>query len=92
VDRCVERLDVGRPFVAFVPYVQFNYAQSFIASPPTTGPDFRLTRGVAYLGDYCELSVGAQVALNGATPRADQVAVLDFIGREHRSEETPHIT
>jgi hypothetical protein len=44
LDRFVERLKVGRPFVEFVPYVQFNYAQSFIASRLTTSPEFRLAR------------------------------------------------
>jgi hypothetical protein len=62
-----------------VPYVQFNYAQSFIASRLTTKPDFRLTPDVAYLGDYCELSVGAQVALNAGTPGNDRVAVIGLV-------------
>lgn len=34
---------------------------------------------VAYLGEYCELSVGAQVALNGAAPSGDQVAVIGLV-------------
>ena len=79
LDRFVERLKVGRPFVELVPYVQFNYAQSFIASRLTTSPNFRLTPGVAYLGDYCEVSVGAQVALNGAAPSGDHVTVLGLV-------------
>jgi hypothetical protein len=76
LDHFVERLNVGRPWVHFVPYVQFNYAQLFIASRLTTKPDFRLTPGVGYLGDYREMSVGAQIALNGAAPSGDRVAVL----------------
>jgi hypothetical protein len=52
LDDYVERLSLARPLVQFVPYVQFNYAQSFIASRLTTKPDFRLTPGLAYLGDY----------------------------------------
>ena len=79
LDHFVERLTVGRPLLKLVPYVQFNYAQSFIASRLTTKPDFRLTPGIAYLGDYCELSVGAQVALNGAAPSGDHVAVLGLV-------------
>jgi hypothetical protein len=79
LNRFVERLEVGRPFVEFVPYVQFNYAQSFIASRLTTSPDFRLTPGIAYLGDDCELSVGTQVALNGAAPSGDHVVVLGLV-------------
>jgi hypothetical protein len=43
--------------VELMPYVRFNYAQSFIASGLTTKPDFRLTPGVAYFADYCELSI-----------------------------------
>jgi hypothetical protein len=31
------------------------------------------------LGDYCEFSVGAQVALNGAVPSGDHVAVLGLV-------------
>jgi hypothetical protein len=79
LDRFVERLDLNRPLVELVPYVQFNYAQSFIASRLTTKPDFRLTPDVAYLGDYCELSVGAQVALNAGTPGNDRVAVIGLV-------------
>jgi hypothetical protein len=75
----VERLDLGRPLADLVPYVQLNYTQSFIASRLTTKPDFRLTPGVAYLGDYCELSVGVQVALNGATASGDRVGVLGLV-------------
>ena len=71
LDLFVERVSVGRQLLELAPYVQLNYAQSFIASRLTTTPDFRLTPGVAYLGDYCELSFGAQVALNGAAPRGD---------------------
>ena len=47
LDRYVERLNVGRPLVDLVPYVQLNYSQSFIASRLTTSPDFRLTPGLA---------------------------------------------
>jgi hypothetical protein len=79
LDHFVERLNVGRPWGDFVPYVQSNYAQSFIDSRLTTKPDFRLTPGVAYLGDYCELSVGAQIAPNGAAPSGDRAAVLGLV-------------
>jgi hypothetical protein len=79
LDRFVERLNIERPWVELVPYVQFNYAQSFIASRLTTKPDFRLTPGVAYLGDYCELSVGAQVALNGAAPSGNRAGALGLV-------------
>jgi hypothetical protein len=78
-DHFVERLDIGRPWVDFVPYVQFNYTQSFIASRLTTSPDFRLTPGLAYMGDYCELSVGTQIALNGAAQSGDHVAVFGLV-------------
>lgn len=62
-----------------MPYVQLNYAQSFIASRLTTRPDFRLTPGLAYLGDYCELSLGTQFTLNNAAPSGDHVAVLGLV-------------
>jgi hypothetical protein len=79
LDHFVERINLDRPLVELVPYVQLNYAQSFIASRLTTSPDFRLTPGVAYLGDYCELSVGAQVTLNGVAPNGDRVAVIGLV-------------
>lgn len=79
LDHFVGPLNVGRPLVELVPYVQFNYAQSFIASRLTTKPDFRLTPGLAYLGDYCEFSVGAQAALNGAAHNGDHVAVIGLV-------------
>lgn len=79
LDRFVERIDVGRPLVDLVPYVQFNYSQSFIASRLTTKPNFQLTPGLGYLGDYCELSVGSQVALNGAAPSGDRVAAIGLV-------------
>lgn len=77
LDRFVEHVDLGRPWTGLVPYVQFNYAQSFIASNLTIKPDFRLTPGVAYQGWCYELSLAAQVALNGAAASGDEVA---FIG------------
>lgn len=79
LDRFVERLAVGRPLVDLVPYVQFNYSQSFIASHLTTKPNFQLIPGLGYLGDYFELSVGSQVALNGAAPGGDRVAVIGLV-------------
>ena len=79
LDHFVKPVNVSRPLTELVPYVQFNYAQSFIASRLSTKPDFRLTAGLAYLGDYCELSVGGQIALNGAPPSGDRVAVLGLV-------------
>jgi hypothetical protein len=79
LDDFVERVDVRRPLIEFVPFVQFNYAQSFLASRLTTKPDFRLTPGLAYQNDYCQVSIGAQVALNGAAASGDRVAVLGLV-------------
>jgi hypothetical protein len=79
LDRFVERRDIDRPWVDFVPYVQLNYAQSFIASRLTTSPDFRLTPGLAYMGHYCELSIGVQIALNNAAPSGERVAVVGLV-------------
>jgi hypothetical protein len=31
------------------------------------------------LGEYCELSLGAQIALNGAAPNGDRVAVIGIV-------------
>ncbi len=76
LDRFVGGLSSSRPWTELVPYLQANFAQSFIASRLTTSPDFRITPGVGYLGDYCELSVGTQIALNGAAPSGDRVAVI----------------
>jgi hypothetical protein len=44
-----------------------------------TLPDFRITPVLAYLGDYCEVSVGPQVGLNGAAQPGDRVAVIGLI-------------
>ena len=79
LDRFVERTNLGRPLINLVPYVQFNYSQSFIDSHLTTKPDFRLTPGLAYLGDYCLVSVGSQIALNGAAQKGDRVAVIGLV-------------
>ena len=79
LDHFVERLKIRRRGVDFVPYVQFNYTQSFIASRLITNPDFRLTPGVAYVGDYCELSLGTQIALNNAAPSGDHVALVGLV-------------
>ena len=79
LDSFVERLSVGRPWIDLVPYVQLNYLQSFIASRLTTSPDFRLTPGLAYMGRYCELSVGTQIALNNAAPSGERVAVVGLV-------------
>jgi hypothetical protein len=79
LDRYVEPLHVGRPLVDLVPCVQLNYAQSFIASRLSTKPDFRLTPGLAYMGHYCELSVGTQIAVNNAAPSDERVAVVGLV-------------
>jgi hypothetical protein len=81
LDRFVEPIGIDRPWVDLVPYTEFDYSQSLIASRLTTLPDFRLTPGLAYLGDYCEVSVGAQVALNGAAQSGDRVAVIGRLSR-----------
>jgi hypothetical protein len=79
LDRLVEPFDLKQPWLELVPYLEFSHAQSFIASRLTTSPDFRLTSGVAYLGEFCELSAGAQVALNGAAPAGDRVAAIGLV-------------
>jgi hypothetical protein len=71
----VEPIGTDTPWLDLVPYTEFDYSQSLIASRLTTLPDFRLTPGLAYLGDYCEVSVGAQVALgNRSDARATRPA------------------
>ena len=75
----VERADLQRPLIELVPFVQFNYAQSFLASRLTTKPDFRLTPGLAYQDDYCQVSVGAQVTLNHAAVSGDRLAAIGLV-------------
>jgi hypothetical protein len=79
LDSFVQHFEIARPWRDLVPYAQLNYAQSFIASRLTTAPDFHVTPGVAYLGDYFEVSVGAQVAINGAAQSGDRVAVIGLV-------------
>jgi hypothetical protein len=79
LDRFVERTGIREPLVDLVPYLQFNYSQAFIASRLTTKPDFRLTPGIAYLGDTFEISIGPQIALNDAYQSGDRVAVLGLV-------------
>jgi hypothetical protein len=79
LDHFVEPIGTDTPWLDLVPYTEFDYSQSLIASRLTTLPDFRLTPGLAYLRDYCEVSVGAQVALNGAAQPGDRVAVIGLI-------------
>jgi hypothetical protein len=79
LNRYVRPLDVGHPWVDLVPYTQFNYSQALIASRLTTLPDFRITPGLAYLGRYYEVSVGAQLAINGAAQPGDRGAVIGLI-------------
>jgi len=75
----VEPVNIGHPWVDLVPYTQLNYSQTLIDSRLTTLPDFRITPGLAYLGHYYELSIGAQLATNGATQPGDRGAVLGLI-------------
>jgi hypothetical protein len=79
LDRFVVPIGIGRPWLDLVPYTELDYSQSLIASRLTTLPDFRLTPGLAYLGDYCQVSAGAQVALNGAAQSGDRVAFIGLI-------------
>ena len=72
-------VDLQRPLIELVPFVQFNYAQSFLASRLTTKPDFRLTPGLAYQDDYCQVSVGAQVTLNHAAVSGDRLAAIGLV-------------
>lgn len=78
LDGFVERNGIRTPILDLVPYVQFNYSQAFIASRLTTSPDFRLTPGIAYLGDTFEVTFGPQIALN-AHASGDKVAVLGLV-------------
>ena len=77
--RYVKPLDIGHPWVDLVPYTQFNYAQALVASRLTTSPDFRISPGIAYLGHYCEVSVGGQLAINGAAQPGDRGAVIGLV-------------
>lgn len=79
LDRFVERTSVPEPLIDIVPYVEFDYSQTFIDSHLTTSPDFRLTPGIAYLGDTFLLSFGPQIALNGAYQSGDRVAVVGLV-------------
>jgi hypothetical protein len=79
LNRFVQGVALESPWINLVPYVQFNYSQALIGSQLTTLPDFRLTPGIAYMGDYCEVSLGAQVALNGAAQSGDRVAVIGLV-------------
>src|SRR5262249_52269942 len=75
----VRRIDLDSPWINLVPNAQFNYSQALQASRLTTLPDFRITPGVAYMGEYGELSLGSQVALNGAAQNGDRVAVIGLV-------------
>jgi hypothetical protein len=79
LDRFVERTRIDEPLLDLVPYIQFNYSQAFIASRLTTSPDFRLTPGIAYLGDTFEISLGSQIALNGAHASGDRAGLLGLV-------------
>jgi hypothetical protein len=79
LDHFVEPTGVREPLLDLVPYVQFNYSQAFIASRLTTKPDFRLTPGIAYLGDTFQISLGPQIALNGAHAGGDRVGLLGLV-------------
>jgi len=79
LDHFVEPVNLGRTLIELAPFVEFNYVQSFLAARLTTKPDFRLTPGLAYQNDYCQVSVGAQVALNGAAANGDRVAGLGLV-------------
>lgn len=79
LDDFVEHTGIREPLVDLVPYIQFNYSQAFIASRLTTSPDFRLTPGIAYLGDTFEISLGPQIALNGAHASGDRVGLLGLV-------------
>jgi len=59
--------------------VQFNYARSLLASRLTSKPNFRLTPDLVYQNDYCQVSVGAQVALNHATVSGDRLAAIGLV-------------
>jgi len=47
--------------------------------PPNNTSRLSTYSRLAYLGDYCEVSVGAQVALNGAAQPGDRAAVIGLI-------------
>lgn len=79
LERFVAHRDPLGPASGFMPYVQFNYSQALIASRLTTKPDFRFTPGVAYLSEYCEISAGAQIALNGAAQSRDRIAAIGLV-------------
>jgi hypothetical protein len=79
LDEFVQPRSLHHPWVDLVPYTQFNYSQALIASRLSTLPDFRITPGLAYLGHYYELSIGAQLAINGAAQPGDRGAVIGLV-------------
>jgi hypothetical protein len=80
LDHFVERINLDRPLVELVPYVQLNYAQSLIASRLTTSPDFRLTPGVAYFRIWSNLA-GDLSSATRCTPSVPLRAAVEQVVR-----------
>jgi hypothetical protein len=61
---------------ALIPFTEFNYVQVPLGAPRLrSGPDLRLTPGVAYLNGPYQLTVGTQAPLND-TARRDGFALV----------------
>jgi hypothetical protein len=80
LDRFVEPIGVCQTILHVVPLSSVQlFPGLYRFRRLTTSPDFRLTPGLAYLGDTFEVSVGSQVALNGAYEKGDRVAFLGLM-------------
>jgi hypothetical protein len=60
-------------------FTEFNYSQLVSGPAHETFPDIEATPGIAYVGYYCEISLGTQLALNNASIAGNHATVIGLV-------------
>ncbi|MGH7916251.1 MAG: hypothetical protein ACREQE_02190, partial [Candidatus Binataceae bacterium] len=69
-----------RPSLRYmVPFIELNYLQTVRGEEGRTGPDVRLTPGLAYMNYYFEVALGTQIALTHTARNNDEAAAIALV-------------
>ena len=66
----------GSWLASFAPFAEFDYQQATFGRFNSTPPNWRITPGIAWAGNYCGIALGTQLALNDAAIANTHAVVL----------------
>jgi hypothetical protein len=75
----VRDIGLAQPFRNLFFFTEFNYSQLIAGPAGQTFPNILATPGIAYVGYHFEVSIGTQLALNGAAVPGTHAAVIGLL-------------